>query len=265
MQQHHRHQKPKKSPTSWEPVQQWYRNIVGEEGHYYHRDVIIPGILRLLNLDHPSDAVLDLACGEGVLARQLPASVRYVGIDISPSFIKEAKKKDANPNHAYKTGDVTKPLGLGDQHFTHATTILALQNIESPLNVFKQCHLQLKDQGLFIIVLNHPCFRIPRQSSWQVDESKKIQYRRIDRYLSPLQIPIQAHPSKGGESASTISFHYPLSAYTQWLDEAGFVIKKIEEWCSPKTSSGSKAKMENRSREEIPLFLTIVAKKIHQK
>src|SRR5262249_49920639 len=111
-------------------------------------------------------------------------------------------------------------------------------------------------------VLNHPCFRIPRQSSWQVDSEKKIQYRRLDRYLSPMQIPINAHPSKGERSATTLSFHHPLSAYSQWLRDAGFVISCMEEWCSDKVSTGSAAKMENRSRAEFPLFLTLLSQKI---
>jgi hypothetical protein len=109
--------------------------------------------------------------------------------------------------------------------------------------------------------MNHPCFRIPRQSSWKVDDEQKIQYRRIDRYTSPMKIPIQAHPSKGQSSATTWSFHHPLASYSQWLNETGFVIELIEEWHSNKVSTGKAAKMENRSREEIPLFLAIKAKK----
>jgi hypothetical protein len=113
-----------------------------------------------------------------------------------------------------------------------------------------------------VIVLNHPCFRIPRQSSWKVDLENNTQFRRIDRYMSPMKIPIQAHPSKGASSASTLSFHYPLSAYIQWLNACGFVLESMEEWCSDKTSIGKNAKMENRCREEFPLFLALKAKKI---
>jgi hypothetical protein len=94
-----------------------------------------------------------------------------------------------------------------------------------------------------------------------VDEENKIQYRRIDRYFTPMKIPIQAHPSQGQESTTTWSFHHPLSDYTHWLHEAGFSINLIDEWCSDKESIGRTAKMENRARQEIPLFLTIAAQK----
>jgi hypothetical protein len=111
-------------------------------------------------------------------------------------------------------------------------------------------------------VLNHPCFRIPRQSSWGVDLEKKIQYRRIDRYFSSMKIPIQSHPSKGAQSSHTSSFHHSLSRYVQWLKQTGFVIETMDEWCSDKKSTGKHAKMEDTSRAEFPLFLAIVAKKL---
>ena len=43
------------------------------------------------------------------------------------------------------------------------------------------------------------------------------------------------------------------------LQQAGFVIQLIEEWGSDKSSVGSAARMENRSRQEFPLFLALKA------
>lgn len=253
--------KQKDTKTSWEPVQKWYRNIVGDEGHYYHKSVILPGLLRLMELN-ASSSVLDLGCGTGILGRHVMPEVEYHGFDIAPSFIKEAKAQDSHKAHRYDVADVTKPFTLKDKLFSHAAIVLALQNMETPIGVFKNAHKHLKEGGKLLIVLNHPCFRIPRQSSWGIDEQKKIQYRRVDRYFTPLPIPIQAHPSKGETSAETISFHYPVSQYIKWLKEAHFVVSDMEEWCSDKLSTGSAAKMENRSRQEFPMFLTLVATKV---
>lgn len=242
--------------TSWENSHSWYDKTVGEKGHYYHQSVIFPKTLNLLKLKK-GDKLLDLACGQGVLARQLPHQVGYLGVDASQSLVKQAK--GYSHSHAFLLGDVTKEIKTPEKDFSHATIILALQNIEKPDLVLKNAHLLLKPQGKLLIVLNHPCFRIPRQSSWGVDEPKKLQYRRIDRYLSPLKIPIQTHPGKQHASQETWSFHHPLSDYTRWLQEAGFTIELIEEWVSDKTSTGGHAKMENRSRAEFPLFLAILA------
>ena len=154
--------------------------------------------------------------------------------------------------------DVSKNFQL-NQKFTHATILLALQNIQHPLKVLQNVKNHLEPSGHLFIVLNHPCFRIPRQSSWQIDEIEKIQYRRIDRYATELEIPIQANPSKGNQ-LDLISYHHPLSSYAHWLKEAGFMMTDIEKWYSNKLSTGTHAKMENRSRSEIPLFMTICAR-----
>ncbi len=77
-----------------------------------------------------------------------------------------------------------------------------------------------------------------------------------------MKIPIQAHPSKGKDSPVTWTFHHPLSSYFQWLNATGFTVETMEEWVSTKESEGKNAKMENRSRAEFPLFLTIVANKV---
>jgi ubiquinone/menaquinone biosynthesis C-methylase UbiE len=253
--------KQNQKSTSWEPANKWYKQIVGDEGHYYHQKIIIPALMRILNLKEQGQAaLLDLACGTGVLARHLPKNTPYVGVDISPSFIKEAKNLDKELLHTYHTADATQKLPIKDQTFTHGTIVLALQNIEHPLKVFQNFAKFLNNNGLLVIVLNHPYFRIPRQTSWEVDKERKIQYRRVDRYFSPLEIPIQAHPSKGQKSEQLLSYHFPLSSYINWLNEAGFALVNMEEWCSDKVSEGGAAKMENRSRAEIPLFMCLVAR-----
>ncbi len=253
--------RPKSPPnTSWQPVSHWYDQTVGGQGHYYHQHVVLPGVIKLLQLT-PESKILDLACGQGVLARSLNKSVKYTGIDLAKSLIAAANQQNRHPNHQFMVGDVSRPLTIKDQDFTHATIILALQNIAHPKQTILNAAQHLKHQGKLIIVLNHPCFRIPRQSSWEIDEKNKLQYRRINRYLSPLKIPITAHPGQGQRSAVTWSFHWPLSSLSQWLNHAGLVIEKIEEWGSDKKSEGRAAKMEDRSRSEFPLFLTILAKK----
>lgn len=259
----HKNRPPfQKKKTSWEAVGSWYHGIVGNEGHYYHRSIILPGVLRLLEVDQNcSGSLLDLACGQGVLARQLPAKFQYTGVDLSASLIQAAKETSAHKSHEFFVADISKKLPLKKQDYDYASILLALQNIEHGEKVIANAAHHLKAKGKFVLVLNHPCFRIPRQSSWGVDESKKIQYRRLDRYFSDMKIPIQMHPGKGSSSPSTWSFHHPLATYSQWLYNAGFQIAKIEEWCSDKTSVGKQAAMENRSREEFPLFMAILAVK----
>lgn len=247
------------SKGSWQNVAPWYNRVTQEgQGHYYHQHVVIPGVLRLLSLNSDSK-ILDLACGNGVLSGSLPKDIEYTGVDVAPSLINAAKRSDKNPKHQYIISDVTKPISIPND-FTHATIILALQNILSPIHLIQNASHHLAKGGIFVIVLNHPAFRIPRQSSWEIDEAQKIQYRRVDKYMSPMNIPINMNPSDRN-SQKTTSYHFPISAYSKMLHDAGFMIDLIEEWTSDKASEGRTAKMENRSRAEIPLFLAIKAVK----
>ncbi len=250
-------------PTSWQPVASWYNKITGEGGHYYHQHVVIPGVLRLLglkpNIQNIKYNILDVACGNGVLGRAIPQNVGYLGIDIAPALIEEAKKTDKNRDHKYLVADVTKQLPQASS-FDHAAIVLALQNIKNPEFALENISRALAPGGKLVIVLNHPAFRIPRQSSWGIDANTKMQYRRIDRYMTPMDIPITAHPGERF-SPNTLSYHFPLSAYSKMLKDAGFVIELIEEWTSDKESVGRNSKMENRARSEFPLFLAILASK----
>ncbi|MEI6690586.1 MAG: class I SAM-dependent methyltransferase [bacterium] len=245
--------------TSWQKVAGWYSGITKDGGHYYHQHVVIPGVLRLLNLPEYAQ-VLDLGCGNGVLAKALPKQIDYLGVDSASSLIETARVADDNPRHKYIVGDVTQPLKT-NQKFGHGAIILALQNMKAPLMAIENTSKHIADNGTLVIVLNHPSFRIPRQSSWGVDEATKIQYRKVNKYMSPMEIPITAHPG-ARQSPITWSYHYPLSSYSEMLYDNGFVIEKIEEWTSDKESVGKAARSENRAREEFPLFMAIKARKI---
>jgi ubiquinone/menaquinone biosynthesis C-methylase UbiE len=191
----------------------------------------------------------------------MPPSVYYQGLDIAPNLVAFAKEHDLKNNHHFVVADVCRSsIPIQKQDFTHATIILAIQNMKESQMAMKNASTHLAKGGKLVIVMNHPCFRIPRQSSWGIDPDKKTQYRRIDRYYSDLEIPITAHPGEK-QSAITWSFHHPLSYYTNQLKQTGFLIEEIAEWNSDKVSVGKAAKMENRGRQEFPLFLTLVAVK----
>ena len=121
----------------------------------------------------------------------------------------------------------------------------------------------LKPGGRFVVVLNHPAFRIPGKSSWGADDAAGIQYRRIDGYMSESRAAIDMNPGKSASSASaeknlTYSFHRPLQVYSKSLANAGFAISRIEEWMSHKESEkGPKKAMEDKARKEFPLFMCL--------
>lgn len=245
---------------SWESSEKWYTECVGEKGHYYHQAIVLPSSLKLLGLKG-SGSLLDLGCGQGVLARHLPEAIDYVGIDLSDGLIQSAKKLTKKKNAQFFTANACEALPVEKTDFDWGCLILCLQNMEKGEGAIENGRKHLKKGGKFLIVLNHPCFRIPRQSHWEIDEKAKLQYRRMNLYMSEMKIPIQMNPGQGEKSAVTYSYHHPISAYTNWLGQKKFKILAIEEWISDKKSEGAKAKMEDRSRREFPLFLAILAER----
>lgn len=246
--------------TSWSPVAKWYSGLVGDSGHYFHQNVIFP---RLASLIAPKagESLLDVGCGQGVYARTIPHNVNYTGIDSSKDLIMEAKKLTKNAKQTYFVADATKGLPVPAESYDHAVSILALQNMKDSASVITHVGVALKTGGDFVFVINHPSFRIPRQSSWGVDAANKLEYRRVNRYLSSLEIPINAHPGLS-DSPMTWTYHQPIEYFVKALKAAGMWVTDLEEWTSDKKSVGKAAKGENRARAEFPLFLAIRAQKV---
>ena len=243
--------------TSWEKSSKWYNVHMKELGGYNHRELVLPNLLNLLKLKK-NDRLLDLGCGQGFLARAIDPKTSYLGLDSSKSLIANAKDMDSNPSHRYKVHDVTSLIATKET-FTHAVFVLSLQNISKADLALKAASKVLEKGAQLVIVLNHPCFRIPKHSSWGFLDNHEGQYRRLDRYYSSFKSTLQTHPSKGSKSPTTLSFHRPLSEYIKYLKQAGFYLDDMREICSNKKSYGKAAKAENFARKEFPLFLMLSA------
>lgn len=248
------------APTSWEPVADWYKKHQEEAGTLL-ASVAYPGALKLLE-PRPGAAYLDIACGEGAFTRLVAAKTggHVSGFDASPSLVAIAKKK-ASKHAAYAIADArafSKLYPLNS--FDGATCLLAIQNIDKPEAVFAEASKCLKPDASFIVVMNHPAFRVPGASSWGYEGNAKM-FRRVDRYLSTIEAPILAHPGSA-PGVKTVSYHRPISFYVNALSDAGFTVTRMEEWTSNRVSKpGARAKAENESRKEIPMFLALKAEK----
>ncbi len=255
-----------KRDTSWDPQSNWYDKIVGDEGSYYHKELIIPELLKVLG-DVSSLRILDLGCGQGIFSRILKKKNAIVyGIDLSKKLIQKAKQyPDSEGIHFYTLNAENMSI-FQNEFFDRVISILSIGNIRRIDLVFKEVYRILKYQGLFYIVTIHPCFRIPRQSHWGYDELNKIMYRRVDRYAISMEIPIITHPGKTKsiikDQDYSLMFHRSLGEIFSYFNKSQFLIKNVEEWYSPKKSEGKRAKEENRARKEIPLFIMFEAIKL---
>jgi SAM-dependent methyltransferase len=267
--------------THWGEVAEWYDKLVGDEGSEYHREVIIPGVFRMLGLEAEKGkgkrlSVLDLACGQGVLCRRLAeAGCTVTGIDGAAPLIEAARRRDEGLAIRYAVGDATKLVdesgvwaaGLAAGSFDAVTIVLAIQNITPLSPVWQACAKLLKPGGSLVVVMMHPCFRVPKQSDWVWEEhvgEGGAQGRVVRQYLTSSKVEIQTHPglaAHGKSAAATTHFHRPLQAYVNTLGNAGLLIDHIEEWISHKVSQAGPRKLAlDRARKEIPMFLAIRAR-----
>ena len=254
----------KNDKTSWGKVAGWYSDLLEKEEGTYQKELILPNLIRLMEIKR-GELVLDLACGQGFFSREfLKAGAKVIGVDVSKELIGMAEKisKEQKLKIDYKISPADNLSFIKEKSIDKIVIVLAIQNIENVAGVFKECQRVLKSSGKLFLVLNHPAFRIPKQSSWEWDQKTNDQYRRIDQYLSESKIEIQMHPGDRPRE-KTISFHRPLQYYFKLLGKNGFAVDRLEEWNSNKKSQpGPRAKAEDKIRKEIPLFMFLEAIKI---
>ncbi|MEK7552065.1 MAG: class I SAM-dependent methyltransferase [Patescibacteria group bacterium] len=254
---------PKKAhiKTSWEPVAGWYDKMLKGEDTYQEK-VVLPNLLRILPAT-PGKKMIDIACGQGFFSKVYAAGgATVLGIDLSRELIKKAKLVSGE-NLKFEVANANK-IPADKESFDGAFIVLALQNIKEMSAVIKEACRVLVRGGKLVIVLNHPAFRILKASSWQYDEEKEIQYRRIDKYGIPFEVEVDMTPGAKSEEEKvhTVSFHRPIQDYFKAIVNAGFCVTGLEEWISHKQSEfGPRSLAENIARKEFPMFMAIVAEK----
>lgn len=249
--------------TSWDSVAQWYDQMLEDKGNDHYENVIIPGVLGLLE-PRAAMRVLDLACGQGILCRRLAAvGTSVIGVDAAPALIEAARRR--SPEIDFRDHDARDLAGLKLKDLDAVTCVMALSNIDPVDAMLIAAGEALRPGGVLVACISHPAFRVPGESAWGWDQVAKRQYRRVDTYMSKVSKAIQMQPGKaafGKGEVTTWTFHRPIGEYVRTLARAGLMVDRLEEWCSQRAaSSGPRAPEENRSRLEIPLFLGIRAVK----
>ncbi len=283
--------------TSWGPIADWYDGLVEDTSDSYQKNVLMPNLIRLI-VPKAGMTILDVACGQGYFSRAFANNgAEVIGSDVSIELIELANKHIIGKGRGigslnYHVSESHKLSFVADLTVDIVVIVLALQNIDKMMETIQECSRTLKVGGKLILVLNHPAFRIPKNSSWRWASSiaapagenvlttceatkggtlsqrgigDEKMYRRIDSYMSDAQIKVDMTP--GEKSADkkkfTVSFHRPLQSYFKALTKGGLVITRFEEWISHKKSQiGPRSTEEDRMRKEIPMFLMIESKKV---
>ena len=257
--------KPKlQRQTHWDPVAKWYNGWVGKKGSLYHRAVAIPEVMELAD-PKPGELLLDLGCGQGVLAPHvLKRGARYQGVDGSRTLVQLARNhhgENAKGKAQFVLGDVRKLSSLSEVQANSADVavfMLSIQDMDPLDEVLAAAAWALKPAARVVIFMLHPAFRVPRQSGWGFDPGRKLTYRRVDSYLTPRAVPMKAYAEVSARaSGTTMSFHRPLSEYINTLAELGFAVERFDELPDPNVEKTTK-----KETLDIPLFAALKARRL---
>jgi 2-polyprenyl-3-methyl-5-hydroxy-6-metoxy-1,4-benzoquinol methylase len=221
--------------TIWDENATWWDEQIGE-GNVFQNRLIGPATERLLNV-RPGQAILDLACGNGVFSRRLAALGAHVtACDFSPTFLERAKARSAAvaDRIEYRLADLTdkeqlRALGAGG--YDAAVCNMALMDMASISPLLQALRTLLKPTGSFVFSVLHPCFNTTACTmlAEQVDEDGVLRTYpsvRVRRYLG-------LGPTKGvgiaGQPQPHFYFNRPLSVLLSACFGAGFVMDGLEE------------------------------------
>lgn len=221
----------------------WDANMA--EGNLFHRVLVGPATERLLAIQ-PDEVVLDIACGNGQVARHLAElGARVVAVDFSETFLARARARTVE--HAdrieYGVVDATSRdqlLALGRHRFDAAVCSMALMDMAEIGVLTRTLPELLRPGGRFVFSVQHPCFNSNGVAI--VGEQGQVGEEFVSTYAVKVSRYMTLPPGKGagmpGEPMPHYYFHRPLSRLLGEFFAAGFVLDGLEEPQLEKTASG---------------------------
>jgi 2-polyprenyl-3-methyl-5-hydroxy-6-metoxy-1,4-benzoquinol methylase len=208
----------------------------------------VAGALFELLCDPDGLRVLDLACGQGRVSRELARrGARVVGLDISPALLALARSAEADMlGITYVEGDATSPSVLDGERFEAVTCHFGLSDIDDLRAVTANVARLLEPDGMFVFSILHPCFPgwgDDAPSSWPPGEG----------YFSETWWRAENSGFRGKVGAN----HRMLSTYLNALVQQGLAIERIAEpqpvgdWVSA-----------NQSGDLVPFFLVVCCRRV---
>lgn len=150
------------SIAAYDPIAEWYDERVGAGGPA--SDPVVGAVLELAG-DVTGLRVCDLACGQGLVARELARrGARVVGIDLSVRLLEFARRHEAAEPLGvfYQQEDAQELSGVEDESFDGVVCNLALMDIPDLPATLAAVQRVLRPGGWFAFSVTHPCFQLPR-------------------------------------------------------------------------------------------------------
>lgn len=246
----------------------WNRNAAFwddyfKEGNDFHRLLVSPAVERLLELQ-PGEQVLDVACGNGALARRLAdLGAQVTACDVSPVFLERARARSTDyagrVNYVLvDASDEAQLVALGEGCFDAATCTMALMDMASIDPLFRALARLVRPGGRFVFTTMHPCFNSndPHKLLEEIDRNGELVVTaamKIEKYITPFH---KLGLGIIGQPEAQYYFHRPLNLLLQPAFRAGWLIDGLEEPIFPPEKEGRRP-FSWETFKEIPPVLAV--------
>ena len=216
--------------SAWDAAAEEFASFFAENNEFYHTHIINPCLMDLVG-EATGKTVLDLACGEGHLARQFVdmtgRNIRIIAVDASAKMIQIAEEKSAGYANCvtFQQADASDLAEIGGDSFDIAICNMALMDIKNYRQAIQEVSRTLKPGGVFVFSILHPCFFTPG-SEWLRDDGGSITAWKVDNYHLGFAWKSTV---KSRMNKMTYYFHRTLEDYCSVLAECGFAIVRILE------------------------------------
>ncbi|KAK8862574.1 S-adenosyl-L-methionine-dependent methyltransferase [Apiospora arundinis] len=262
------------SQSGWEANAAYWDASIGQEGNKYWKLLQRPALERLIPRHRPGSKVLELATGNGLVARWL-ASIEGGGFasvlatDGSAEMLKHAERRQTDQEAAAKTlyrqVDVTDAAAFDEllksepEGFDVVLLNMAIMDIADLNPLAKALPKLLKADGVFVATMLHPVFFTSNFSrSIELkdgNDPNKPEITRAKVIREYLDVPPSHTVAEWGQPTLQVMFHRPIHEIFTTFFRQGLVMDAIEEPAF-KEADGVKDRIEAHSNyTQLPALL----------
>lgn len=243
----------------WNQKAKFWDELHGDEGNEFHRQLISPSVERLLNLQQ-GEQVLDIGCGNGVMARRLSTlGGKVTAVDFSTELIALAKARGgAIDYHVVDATDEKALLALGEGQFAAIVCTMALMDMPTVEPMFRAVKKLLVAGGRFVFSTSHPAFNSNNPTFFLEKGDREGQI--YTEYGIKLKAYLEIPPTKGAGAPNEPNPHYyyhrPLHELLGYAFSAGLVLDALEEPAFPRNDDTARERLSWATLWQIPPVLT---------
>jgi SAM-dependent methyltransferase len=201
--------------------------------------------------------VLDLGCGQGWFSRQLAhAGARVVGVELSENQLANARRhEEGNPlGIEYRLLDAAE-IGShfpGGGSFDLVTGCMSINDMEEASNALSGAYQVVRPGGRLVFSVPHP-LTDPPVRGWERDDQGNKVALRVDRYFETGPWMVDWNMTRLKYGWRSPQWKRTFGEWSELLDDAGFVIKRIHEPRPTKEQVGRIPELDDCYR--LPYFL----------